>query len=88
MKHLYYISRNFVEFGTFTAAEITDFKARKVLNDHDYVRADKDHHWKPLAAWIKENDLSVPAEKPVAKAKSPAPRKRAASAAKTPKKAA
>ncbi len=88
MKNLYYISRNFVEFGALAVAEITDFKARGVLNDHDYVRAEKDHHWKPLAAWIKENTKATPAEKPVAKAKSPAPRKRAASPAKTPKKAA
>lgn len=88
MKHLYYISRNFVEFGPFALAEITNFKTRGVLNDHDYVRADKDHHWKPLAAWIKENTKAAPAEKPAANAKSAAPRKRAASTAKTSKKAA
>lgn len=88
MKHLYYISRNFVEFGAFTALEIADFKTRGILNEHDYVRASKDHHWIALALWIKENAPVAPTEKPAAKSKSPAPRKRATSAAKTPKKAA
>lgn len=88
MKHLYHISRNFVEFGAFTAPEITDFKQRGILIDHDYVRAESNPDWMPLTHWIKENSPVVTKEKPVAKTKSPAPRKRAASAAKTPKKAA
>ncbi len=88
MKHLYYISRNFVEFGAFTAPEVTDFNSRGILLDNDYVRAEKDPHWKPLPLWIKENTAITPKEKPATKPKAAAPRKRTASAAKTPKKVA
>lgn len=88
MKHLYHISRNFVEFGAFTAPEVSDFKSRGILLDHDYVRAENNSHWMPLSLWIKENAIPAPKEKAAAKPKSSAPRKRAASAAKSPKKAA
>ena len=74
----FHISRNFVEFGPFTCAEIASFKERAILKDHDYVREDGAHHWTPLTEWI-------PA--PAAPAKAKTPRKKASSV-KAPKKAA
>ncbi len=81
----YIISRNFVEFGAFTADEITSFRQRSVLVDHDYVRSVNSHDWLPLGTWLVETDPALTESKPVAKA---APRKRSTSAAKSAKKAA
>ena len=81
---LFHISRNFVEFGTFTAAEITAFKQRGVLRDHDYVRADHEPHWMSLRVWLAE---ITPVAAGAALKKKPAVRKRPATT-KTSKRAA
>lgn len=89
----YIISRNFVEFGAFTATEIATFRERSVLVDQDYVRPLSSHDWLPLGTWMAESaptltESKTPAktvEKTVAKT---APRKRSASAAKSTKKTA
>ena len=88
MKHLYHISRNFVEFGAFTANEVAGFRQRGILADHDYVRADNASHWTPLAYWINETTPTTSEVKTPAKSKSPASRKRAAPSAKKSKNAA
>lgn len=92
-QNLYIISRNFVEFGAFTANEITTFRKRSVLVDHDYVRPLSSNDWLPLGTWMAETaptlaeskTLAKTVEKTVAKT---APRKRSASAAKSSKKTA
>lgn len=81
----YIISRNFVEFGAFTAVEIASFRQRSVLVDHDYVRPVNSQDWLPLGSWMDENAPTLTESKPVAKA---APRKRSTPAAKSAKKAA
>ncbi|MCE9518690.1 MAG: hypothetical protein K8R87_03880 [Verrucomicrobia bacterium] len=81
----YIISRNFVEFGAFTAVEIASFRQRSVLVDHDYVRSVNSHDWLPLGTWMAEAAPVITETKPVAKA---APRKRSTPAAKSAKKAA
>ena len=87
MKHLYYISRNFVEFGPFSPVEVADFKQRGILVDHDYVRAENNSHWKPIASWIKDYSPVAPKAKAVAKSKAAA-RKIVTPAVKTSRKAA
>ena len=67
---LFHISRNFVEFGTFTSAEIASFKQRGILRDHDYVRADKETQWTSLGVWLADNFPAIgesPKKKPAAK---------------------
>lgn len=81
MKESYYFSRNYVEFGTFSAKEIADFRKRGILTDHDYIRAEDTHHWETVGHWLSKNGNA----KPEPKAK--APRKKAA-ATKASKKAA
>ncbi len=82
---LFHISRNFVEFGPFTAPEIVGFRERGVLSDHDYVRSAASHDWLPLAHWLNKSGSGPVESKAAAR---PAPRKRSTPAAKAPKKAA
>jgi hypothetical protein len=82
MKQLYYFSRSYVEFGTFTAEEIADFKKRGILTDHDYVRCAESEMWETIGHW-----LVKPADGKPAKTKATGTRKKAA-ATKTSKKAA
>jgi hypothetical protein len=76
---LYYVSRNFVEFGGFTALEIAAFSQRGILTDHDYIRSADGQDWQPVSVWLTGEP------KPAVKT---APRKRTTSTAKAPKKAA
>lgn len=93
MKNNYYISRNFVEFGAFTAEEIVSFKERHILNEHDYVREGNNQHWMHLAQWLKDHATksgkATPAkEKTVTKAKKAATRKSVSTSVKPAKKTA
>ena len=81
---LFYISRNYVEFGTFTAAEIAAFQQRGIVREDDYVRADNTPDWIPIGNWIAELPET---SRPAKAVKKPATRKRS-TATKTAKKAA
>ncbi len=74
MKQLYYFSRNYVEFGTFTAEEIADFKKRGILTDHDYVRVAESEMWETIGHWLAKSTDSKPT-----KTKATGTRKKAAS---------
>jgi len=58
MKELYYISRNFTEFGGFSSAEVLDFKSRGMLRSTDYVRLHNTDEWTHLKEWLNKNELS------------------------------
>lgn len=73
MKELYYISRNFTEFGGFNSAEVLDFKRRGMLRSTDYVRLHNTDEWTHLKEWLDKNEIP---------AASPAPSKPKARAAK------
>jgi len=79
MKETYYFSRNYVEFGAFTAEEIADFKKRGILWESDYVRSLETETWETVSEWATKNGNSSGngATKP-AKTKAPATRKKAA----------
>lgn len=81
---LYYFSRNYVEFGTFTAPEILDFYKRGILKDQDYVRSVETETWETMGQWV---TTGIGKEAKPAK-KAAAPRKKAAAATKASKKAA
>ena len=51
MKTLYFISRNFVEFGPLAGEEIVDLRNRDVLRDDDYVRDQNTQQWEPMTQW-------------------------------------
>jgi hypothetical protein len=85
---LFHISRNFVEFGAFTAVEVASFRERGILGDRDYVRAAESPDWLPVGNWLAEAAAELVKPKPAAKTKTAAARKRATPAAKSPKKAA
>jgi hypothetical protein len=87
MKPSYYFSRNYVEFGPFTAEEIADFAKREILIETDYVRNLKSHHWDTVAQWLPAHSAEAPAPAKAAK-KPAAPKKKAAASPKAPKKAA
>ena len=74
MKQLYYFSRSYVEFGTFTAEEIADFKKRGILTDHDYVRSVETEEWETIGQWLAKSADGKPA-----KTKTTGTRKKAAS---------
>lgn len=82
---LFHISRNFVEFGAFTALEVASFRERGILSDHDYVRSAGSHDWLTVAAWLASVAPAIPGSKSPAK---PAARKRGTPGAKASKKAA
>lgn len=88
MTPLFHISRNFVEFGAFTALEVAAFRQRGVLGDQDYVRASDGQDWLPVSRWMAEVAPAALEGKSPAKPKSTSPRKRSATTAKAPKKAA
>ena len=85
MKQLLYISRTFVEFGPFPAAEILDFNKRGLLRDTDYVRYDGQDDWIYIQDWVATVASKASAKATKAPAKSAAPAK--AAKAKTPAKA-
>ena len=88
MTPLYHISRNFVEFGAFSAIEVASFRQRGILADHDYVRSADSPDWQPVALWMTSIAPALLEGKSASKAKSSGPRKRSTPAAKAPKKAA
>ena len=83
---LFHISRNFVEFGAFTALEIASFRQRGVLGDRDYVRSAEGHDWLPVRLWTGDAASGLLESKPAAKPKATASRKRSATTAKASKK--
>lgn len=74
MKELYYISRNFTEFGGFSAAEVLDFKRRGMLRSTDYVRLHNTDEWSHLKEWLDKNELPAMSPTP-SKPKTPAAKK-------------
>lgn len=82
---LFTISRNFVEFGAFTALEVVNFRQRGILRDQDYIRSTEGQDWLPLAQWLSKIASGLAESKAAAKA---APRKRSTTTAKASKKAA
>jgi len=90
MKDTFYLSRSFVEFGPFSAAEMQDFHKRGILKDSDYVSADSTGEWLHVNEWAAS--LKAPAEQPKASpapkaTKAPAPAPAPAAAAPAAKKA-
>lgn len=100
---MYYLSRAFVEFGPFPAAELLSFSQRGLLRETDYLRAEMSDTWVHLSEWLASTAVSpapaaaeapVPAKpkaaKKAAKAKPVAeePAPAKKSTAKKPKKAA
>lgn len=79
----FYLSRAFVEFGPFPAAEILSFSNRGILQDTDYVRAEDSSDWLHVNDWVASQ--TIPA--PVAKAKKPAAKKAVTAPAPPAKKA-
>lgn len=67
-----YLSRAFVEFGPFSAEELTAFHKRGILKDTDYVRNEGSEEWLPAEEWA-----AAPAAPPP-----PAPKKAAVKKAK------
>lgn len=84
-----YISRTFVEFGPFPAAEILDFNKRGLLRETDYVRYDGQDDWIYIQDWVATTAPKAPAKVTKAPAKAPAKSSAPAKApAKAPSKAA
>jgi hypothetical protein len=87
MKETIYLSRSFVEFGPFSAAEMQDFYKRGILQDSDYVSV-------PAGSWTHVNDWAAtlgnskaaPAKKSAAPAPAPAPKAKAPEPAPAPAK--
>lgn len=73
MKELYYISRNFTEFGGFSAQEVLDFNSRGILRSSDFIRLHDTDEWLHLKEWLAKN---------AAPSKVPAPAKPKAAVAK------
>ncbi len=73
------ISRNYVEFGPFTGAELVDFRARGILNDGDFVRTSDSETWLTLPEYV--SSLTVEAAPVAKKAKAAAPKAAAKTAA-------
>jgi hypothetical protein len=63
-----YLSRNFVEFGPFTAVEVAAFSTRGILFESDYIREGGEGAWVPCMAY--QSATAAPAK--------PAPKKKAA----------
>ena len=70
-----FLSRNFVEFGPFTPAEMTAFAGRGLLLETDYVKEVGGHVWQPYMEWAAS--LAEPRPEKVA-VKKPAAKKSAA----------
>ncbi|MEQ1750144.1 MAG: hypothetical protein ABL974_12015, partial [Prosthecobacter sp.] len=48
---MHYLSRSFVEFGPFPAAEILSFNQRGLLKNTDYVRGEGKSDWTHVNDW-------------------------------------
>ncbi len=84
---MHYLSRSFVEFGPFRAAELLSFFQRGLLKDTDYVRSEGTNDWTHVNDWAASSTAAKPAPakkaavakaKPAPAAKAPAPAKKAA----------
>lgn len=86
MKELYYISRNFTEFGGFSAGEILDFNGRGLLRTSDYIRLHDTDEWVHLNDWVASHEVAskpaAPAKPKAAPAKKTAAKPKAKKAAK------
>ena len=73
-KKMLYLSRLFVEFGPFPAAELLSFFQRGLLKDTDYVRIDGTDIWMHVNDWATSPPSStpVPVKKAAVKKASPA----------------
>lgn len=87
MKELYYISRNFTEFGGFSSLEVLDFNSRGILRSSDFIRLHDTDEWLHLKEWLTKNEAPAkpapPAKPKAAVAKKAAPKPKAKKAAKT-----
>jgi hypothetical protein len=78
-----YLSRAFVEFGPFSAEELSSFHQRGILKETDYVRSEGAEEWLHIEDWA-----ASLAQPPVTKAEPPAKKpvaKKAKAAAEAPK---
>ncbi|MCW0220242.1 MAG: hypothetical protein OJI67_18090 [Prosthecobacter sp.] len=83
MNESLYLSRAFVEFGPFPAAELLNFHSRGLLKESDYVRVEASDDWIHVNDWVAaQKPAPVPAAAPkatkVAKPAAKAPAKKAA----------
>jgi len=82
-----HLSRSYVEFGPFTAEEMSAFLERGILQPTDYVRVGTTEAWLHIDEWAASTPRpavkAAVARKPAAKK---APAKKAAPAKKTAKK--
>ncbi len=87
---MHYLSRSFVEFGPFPAAEILSFHQRGLLKNTDYVRAEGKSTWTHVNDWAASQTpvKASAAVKATAVAKAPAAKAKTAPAAKAAKAAA
>lgn len=69
MKELYYISRNFTEFGGFSSQEILDFNGRGLLRTSDYIRLHDTDEWVHLKDWVASHEVAPKTPKPAVTAK-------------------
>lgn len=80
-----FLSRNYVEFGPFEAAEILDFHRRGIAADGDHLHVIGTDAWITMGDWLAAQLVKTPARskatKPAAKQPARAPRKKAAKAA-------
>lgn len=77
MKELYYISRNFTEFGGFSSSEVSDFNSRGILRSSDYIRLHNTDDWLHLKEWLAKHEAPSKPAVP-AKPKAPVAKKAAA----------
>jgi hypothetical protein len=82
MNKLVLISRNFVEFGAFTPAEVLDFQKRGIVQPTDFACLSGDEIWQPAPEFISAlapgDATPVVAKKTVTRAKAPTKKKSAA----------
>lgn len=76
-----FLSRNFVEFGPFAAAEILDFHKRGIATNGDHLHVIGTDAWITMGDWLAAKAVKTQARaRPAAKQAARAPRKKAAKA--------
>lgn len=65
------LSRNFVEFGPFTAEELLAFAGRGILQEADFVKGPVSHAWQPCMEWLAGLETPVSGESEAKPAKGP-----------------
>ena len=80
-----YLSRNYVEFGPFEPAEISDFLQRAIVTGADHLHITGTDAWITVNDWLAAQARSAPARakaaRPAAKKAAQPARKKAANAA-------